>query len=342
MTPSAEAFLSKQEGAPRANGEPDSHFVQGPEWAAAEGASRFRRASTLGRALGWLSLGLGIGATLQSRRMSAAIGMESREGAVRVAGARELTAAYGLLSAGDPTPWLWSRVAGDVMDLLMLGAAARRRPRRNRALTAFGIVAAVTAIDVWAGFSAARRKELQRPEYAASGRAEGAIEESLIVNKSPEQCYSYWRKLEQVPRFMSLLRSVTEIDAQRSHWVLEAAPGVHIEWDAELTHDDPGRRLAWRSLPNPRIAHVGVVRFNPAPGKRGTVVRVITHYRLLPGFDGPRYLTSLFESAPRARVREDLRRFKQLLETGEVPTTEGQSHGRRSLLGKSLQRWSLT
>ena len=344
MTTSAEVLSGKQPPPPRAGAGPGGQAFQAPQRAGSAGASRFRRDdSTVGRALGWLSLGLGIAAMFRSRSLGAAIGMESHEGALKMAGARELVAATGLLGSGNPTPWLWSRVVGDVMDLAMLGGAAVQGARRNRALAALGVVAAVTAVDIGASVSVTRRKQLRRYGGTAASRgAEGVLDESVMVNKSPEECYRYWRKLEQVPRFMPVLRSVTETDAQRSHWVLKAAPGVQIEWDAELTHDDPGRRLAWRSLPNPQIAHAGVVRFNPAPGKRGTLVRVITQYRLLPGFDAPRRLAGSLDSAPRARVREDLRRFKQLLEAGEVPTTEGQPHGRRGLLGKTLQRWSLT
>ena len=333
----------KQPPPSRAGAGPGGQAFQAPQRADSAGASRFRRAdSTVSRALGWLSLGLGIAAMFRSRSLGAAIGMESREGALKMMGTHELVSATGLLGSRNPTPWLWSRVAGDVMDLAMLGRASIQRSRRNRALAALGVVAAVTAVDVGASVSVMRRKQLRRyGSTAASRGAEGVIDESVIVNKSPEDCYRYWRKLEQVPRFMPLLQSVTETDAQRSHWVLKTAPGLQIEWDAELTHDDPGRRLAWRSLPNPQIAHAAVVRFNPAAGKRGTLVRVITQYRLLPGFDAPRRLVGSLDSAPQARVHEDLRRFKQLLEAGEVATTEGQPHGRRGLLGKTLQRWSV-
>lgn len=293
--------------------------------------------------LGWVSLALGTAALLGSRRLGTAIGMEGREALLRVAGARELVAAWGLLRSGESTPWLWARVAGDVMDLAMLGASATQAARQPRALKALGVVAAVTAVDVWAALGASSKQYTRPQGRAYSARsAEGTLAETIVVKKTPEECYRYWRKLAQLPSFMPLLRSVVEIDEARSHWVFEGPAGVQLEWDSQITHDEPGRRIAWRSLPNSQLAHAGVVRFSEATGKRGTLVRLTADYRLLPQFGGSRHLVSLIQKAPRARLREDLRRFKALLETGVLPTTEGQPHGRRSMLGKAFQRWSIS
>jgi uncharacterized membrane protein len=267
--------------------------------------------------------------------------LEGREGLLRIAGARELLAAWGLLSFKETTPWVWSRVAGDVMDVMLLASSARQPLRRSRSLGALGVVAAVTAVDVYAGVSAARGPTGQAGARAsAGGAANGEIAETILVKKSPEECYRLWRDLTQLPRFMPLLRSVRALDERRSHWVLETPVGMRVEWDAEITRDEPGRRLAWRSSPNAQIAHAGVVRFREATGQRGTFVRVAAQYRLLSGYGGSRQLAKLVEKAPQARQREELRRFKQLLETGVVPTTAGQPHGRRSLLGTTLQHWS--
>jgi uncharacterized membrane protein len=164
----------------------------------------------------------------------------------------------------------------------------------------------------------------------------------MVVNKSPDDCYRFWRDLEQLPRFMSSVESVTALDDKRSRWVVSAPGGLRVQWDAQITQDEPGKRLAWHSLPNSQVAHAGVVRFDAAPGNRGTVVHVVAHYQLLPGAVGGAGLTRLLEGSPNARLREELRKFKQLIETGEVATTEGQAHGPRSVFGKAMQRWSFT
>lgn len=297
----------------------------------------------LGRALGWLSLGLGLGALFAPRTLSMAIGIPKSEALLRVAGARELLAGAGLLTQRDPGPWLWARVAGDMMDLAVVGigtAAAPGSSRRRRGVTALGIIAAVTAVDLVASLQVSRQAAL--PAHAGktpSGSLDGVLGESITINKPAAECYQFWRKLEQLPRFMQTLETVTELDERRSHWVLSDPTGSRLEWDAEITHDVPGERLAWHSLPNAEIAHAGVVRFAPAVGGRGTVVHVVAHYRVLPGATGAARLAGALESAPNARLRGELRRFKQLIETGEVATTEGQPHGPRSLLGKTLQRW---
>jgi uncharacterized membrane protein len=209
-------------------------------------------------------------------------------------------------------------------------------------LTALGVVAGVTAIDLGAALGVTRNSSPGFGTRATPSPADGVIVETVIVNKSSSECYDFWRNLGQLPRIMPLLRSVRELDERRSHWTLDTPGGGTVEWDAEITHDEPGRRLAWRSSPNSQIAHAGVVRFTDAPADRGTLVHVTAGFRLLPHFAGPRFLGRSLQGPPRARLREDLRRFKQILETGEVSTTEGQSHGRRSLLGKTLHRWSLT
>jgi uncharacterized membrane protein len=105
-----------------------------------------------------------------------------------------------------------------------------------------------------------------------------------------------------------------------------------VEWDSEITADRPGERLAWHSLPGSDVLHAGSVRFEPSTGGRGTLVRVMLHYRAPAGRLGAG-LAKLVGADPNSTVREDLRRFKNLIEAGEIPTTRGQPSGRRSFLG---------
>lgn len=108
--------------------------------------------------------------------------------------------------------------------------------------------------------------------------------------------------------------------------------GATAEWDAEITEDEPNRRLAWRSLPGAQVDNAGEVRFEPAPGGRGTLVTAEMQYRPPAGAVGAT-IARLLGSSPERLVGEDLRVFKQLMETGEIATTEGQPAGRSSSLG---------
>jgi uncharacterized membrane protein len=114
--------------------------------------------------------------------------------------------------------------------------------------------------------------------------------------------------------------------------VLKGSGSTRIEWDSELTEDRPNERLAWRSLPGSDVTHAGVVRFALAPGNRGTFVTVMMHYRV--AGEAGRAVLRILGRDPNTTVREDLRRFRSLIEAGEIPTTRGQPSGRRSLLGR--------
>src|SRR5690606_4832794 len=136
-----------------------------------------------------------------------------------------------------------------------------------------------------------------------------------------------WWRLENLPRFMHHLRSVRELGGGRSHWVAKGpGPLPDVEWLAEITDEEENEVLAWRSLPGADVTNAGHVRFADAPGG-GTEVRVRISYRAPAGAAGAavaRRLDPVFGQM----VKEDVRRFKHLLEAGEVPTTEGQPSGR--------------
>jgi uncharacterized membrane protein len=154
------------------------------------------------------------------------------------------------------------------------------------------------------------------------------ITQSFQIHKSAEELYSFWRNFENFPRFMEHLESVRNLDDRRSHWVAKAPKiyGGQVEWDAEITTDDPNRRIAWRALPGSDVQHSGEVRFEKAPGDRGTNVRIELQYHPPAGQIG-RWLAKLFGEEPEIQVREDVRRFKRLMEIGEVPKIDGQPRG---------------
>ncbi|HEX8523285.1 MAG TPA: SRPBCC family protein [Tepidisphaeraceae bacterium] len=152
------------------------------------------------------------------------------------------------------------------------------------------------------------------------------VVQSYTVNRSPEECYNFWRKFENLPRIMRHLESVTRVSEIRSHWVAVGPGGYRVEWDAEIINDEPNELIAWRSLGGADVDNAGSVRFVPAPGNRGTEVRVNIDYIPPAGVVGWA-VAKLFGREPKQQIKEDLRHFKQIMETGEVATTEGQSSG---------------
>jgi uncharacterized membrane protein len=171
------------------------------------------------------------------------------------------------------------------------------------------------------------------PAYGALGvsTAESGgvtLEQSMTIYRPVEAVYPFCRDFENLPRFMENLESVTRIGEGRWHWVAKAPLGMRLEWDTEIVEDRENAYLAWRSLPGSQIEQAGRERFTEAPGGRGTEVHVVLEYRL-PGGQIGTALTKLLGKAPEQMLREDLRRFKQVLEAGEVPTTTGQASGRK-------------
>lgn len=153
------------------------------------------------------------------------------------------------------------------------------------------------------------------------------VEKSVLIDKSPEELYRFWHNFENLPRFMNHLESVQVKDDRRSHWVAKAPLGTTVEWDAEIINEKENELIAWRSLEGADVNNAGSVRFQPARSGRGTEVKVSLEYDPPAGVVGAA-IAKLFGEEPNQQVEEDLRRFKQLMETGTIPTTEGQSSGR--------------
>jgi uncharacterized membrane protein len=173
----------------------------------------------------------------------------------------------------------------------------------------------------------ANQKALQR---------EPAAWTTLLVNCTPQQAYRLWKDIEELPRFLRRLESVTTLDARRSRWVALGPLGRRIKWDAELAVDRENQFLEWRSLPGSDVRVDLRVEFREAPANRGTLISAIMEFRT----------TQIPGSAPLARflsknvnflMRQDLRRLEALMETGEIPTTEGQSHGPRDVMTALLR-----
>lgn len=151
---------------------------------------------------------------------------------------------------------------------------------------------------------------------------------TFLINKSPEELYRFWHNFANLPTFMEPLQSVQVIDEKRSHWVTRAPSiaGGKVEWDAQITRDDPNTCIEWQSLPGSDVINSGAVRFEKAPGDRGTMVHVTLDYQPPAGQLG-RWVAKLFGEVPERQIKEDLRNFKRLMETGEIITTIGQPRG---------------
>jgi uncharacterized membrane protein len=144
------------------------------------------------------------------------------------------------------------------------------------------------------------------------------VRESVRLEVPVADVYRFWRRLENLPRFMTHLNRVTETPDGKSHWVAAGPGGLAVKWEAEVINEIENKVLAWRSLPGSEVVTAGSVSFDAARGGRGTQVSVHLQYAPPAGKAGA-LVASLFGREPSQTVREDLRHFKQLLEAGEIP-----------------------
>lgn len=285
---------------------------------------RARRGRGLASGLGWLSIGLGLTELLAPGRVASSIGLCSDRNTrrtLRAMGLREIATGLGILSATRRGPWLWLRVGGDILDMALLGTSMRSRnndsARISGVLTA---VAGITAIDALAARRVAKAE--RTPGAGAHPRTAIAV---TTIHRSPEDVYGFFRDFTNLPRFMAHLESVDVHGDRRSHWKVRIPGGRFVEWDAEILEDRPGELLAWRSLPGADVRNDGVVRFAPAPGGRGTEIHAEIRYRAPAGRIGAA-IAKLFGFEPGQQARGDLRRLKQVLETGQVVHSDSSIH----------------
>lgn len=165
----------------------------------------------------------------------------------------------------------------------------------------------------------------------ADGHEGILVERAVTVNRPRAELYQMWRDFENLPQFMQHLESVQvdDRDNGRSHWVAKGPLGKNIEWDAEVIEERDNELLVWKSLPGSLVESMGRVEFTDAPAGRGTIVRVSMQYNPPAGSLGAAF-AKLLGKEPGTQIKEDLRQFKQIMETGEVPTVDGQSFGRRN------------
>ena len=143
------------------------------------------------------------------------------------------------------------------------------------------------------------------------------VDDSVFIEKPRDEVYRFWRNLENLPRFMKHLESVHEIDNKRSHWVAKGPAGHCVEWTSEIINEIENELIGWRSLKGSEVDNAGSVRFKPV--QAGTIVQVSLQYNPPGGVLGALF-ARLFGEEPSQQIAEDLRRLKQLLETGMIST----------------------
>ena len=273
-----------------------------------------------GGLIGWLSLGLGLTQVVAPGAVTRLIGArdnERRRTIVRAIGLREIVVGLGFLTQGHAR-WLWARVLGDALDLALLSrTAVSGNAKAGRLALASAALVGVGWLD------AQHARELGRERHGVSQRRLdlGAV---VTISCSCDEVYSFWRDFQNLPRFISYLEAVR---AQNGHsrWWARAPAGIELKWDAEITVDRPGEVIAWQSLHGSELPNRGLVRFKPAPGGRGTEVHLALTFEPPGGRLGVA-VARLLAKISEQKLYNDLRRLKQLLETGDVVRSDASIH----------------
>ncbi|MEA2356862.1 MAG: hypothetical protein QOI62_122 [Solirubrobacteraceae bacterium] len=262
-------------------------------------------AATLATELGWFSLGLGTAQLLAPGRVNRAIGVRDDPRSrfwQRVVGVQELTAAAGILGRRRPVEWLWARTAGDVVHLAMLARALRggRGEQPARVEAAMASVVGCFAADAYASTRMTSDPQATREGHPMKAKA------SITVGKPRDEAQRRWREFEQQPGDASRLGPIE---------VLEETPG----------------RVRWRTIGDAEAKASGVAVFTDAPGDRGTEIHLELEYEVPGGAVGAA-LKKVTGDDPLQLAKDDLRRFKQLVETGEIARSDGAPTGHSAKL----------
>ncbi|MDP1847831.1 MAG: SRPBCC family protein [Solirubrobacteraceae bacterium] len=287
----------------------------------------------MAKGLAVFSFALGIPQTLMPGRVNRLIGVKdttTSRAIMRAVGVRELVAGVGIFTDRRPAGWIWARVAGDTMDLALLGSALRNKSKSpTRTLAATGAVAGAFAADVIDGVRLSRASE---GNGNGDGPPAGEIEQpvqvtaAITVRRDRAELYALWRDFERFPDFMAHLDDVRATGTTTSHWKARGPLGMTVEWDAEIIDDVPGERIAWRSVEGSKIDNSGTVRFVDAPGDQGTELHVHMRYSPPAGAVGAT-IAKIFGEEPAIGLKDDLRRFKNIAETGEIVRSDGSPEG---------------
>jgi uncharacterized membrane protein len=275
----------------------------------------------LARALGWFSVGLGMAALITPSRMAQMVGVPESGGnqaLLRAIGLREIASGVGILTQQDPSSWLWARVGGDALDLAMLTRAmGDERADRGRVAVATAAVIGVTAVDAYATRQITQDQNGARHEPDRATASEPRVASAITVNAPVSEVFRDWEGFASLPRFMDSFATVRVTDERLSHWQAPLPGGLSVSWDTLITEVSPNERIAWRTGDNSTVTGSGEVQFRPAPGNRGTEILFSAEFAP-PGGELGSKIAGLFTDPLGIKLNNDLRRFKQLTELGEI------------------------
>jgi uncharacterized membrane protein len=295
------------------------------------------KAQGLATAFGGLSTGIGVWYAAAPEHFLETIGIrpnQRRVAITRLVAAQEASVGGALMMDGRAGRWLAMRVAGDIMHGAMLAFATRAPDNdKSKLRLAWAAWVGFLVTDVAATLMANKIEKHGAFQDGPHGSSEaalavttGGVHRSVTINRPPEDVYGFWRQLDNLPLFMKHLESVDVLDDKRSHWAAKAPLGRTVEWDAEVTEDVPNQLISWSSTGSSQIWNRGTVRFERAPGKRGTEVHVELEYAPPGGRIGSSVARILGEE-PTNQISGDLRRLKQVMETGDVIVSEAVAEG---------------
>jgi uncharacterized membrane protein len=283
-----------------------------------------RESSDLATFLGFFSLGLGAMEVLAPHGVARFIGLRPTRTSTAITqamGLREIAAGVGILTNPKSKEWVGSRIGGDLIDLALLGAAFANSQRPGRTLLAAAAVLAVGALDVLGAEQLAETRKSAAPQPSTGP---SRVLRTVTIGCPRSEVYALWHDVTKLPTFMEGVRSVESLGDRRSRWVVRGPLGTSAEWEAEITEDRPDELIAWRSAASTALYHSGRVRFSDAPRDGGTIVAVEMEYAPVGG-QITAALLKLFRKEPGQQIGDDLRRLKQVLETGEVLLSDATS-----------------
>lgn len=318
------------------------------------------QASVMTSGLAWCNIAVGLSQLVAPDALARLIGLRPSHQtrlAMRATGIRELTTGYALLANSQSTAWLWSRLAGDALDLSLLAAGVgRRADDRTRATRAAFAIAGGAVVSVYA---AARTGQIQRrlliasSAYVAPKRVVPPVSEAfapavavavsemaddahvalpamrtayqtITVSRPAADLYAFWRDFGNLPSFMHQLESVLCADCARSHWVMRGPGGTRHAWEAEVVADVPGELIAWQMLSDAAAFSAATVRFVPTASGRDTMVHLTLDYSASAGALGD-VVARLFGVEPSQQLERDLAAFKRLMEVAEGEQAESRN-----------------
>lgn len=292
---------------------------------AVRGRARGREAWTGARSedplanfLGWFSIGLGALELFAPSTVARAIGVRPTpiwKGLLQLYGAREIATGAGILANPRSKEWVGMRIGGDVLDLMTLGVAATQAVRPARTWFASAVVLGAGLLDILGSERLAERRKAPTVEYERAPHP--VVLRSVTVGRVVGEVYSFWKDFTNFPRFMQHVESVEILADERSRWRATGPGGARAEWTSEIVERRENELIAWRSVDTSELYNAGRVTFRPAPRDEGTIVTVEMEYAPPGGRIGAALL-KLFRKEPGQQVIDDLRRFKQVMETGEV------------------------